>query len=186
MSEPSNDSLPTPRFRMFGRLMIWFVVGGAIGLAGMALVVRVINRDKSLPPLTANGWAAARDRWAQANVENYDIEIAVTGRQAATYAVSVRGGAAIKATRNGSPLPQQRTWATWTVEGMFETIARDLDSVERHASGRADRSTPNLQLRAVFHPELGYPQRYLRTEIVRLGANPEVSWTVSRFQTAAP
>jgi hypothetical protein len=107
--------------------------------------------------------------------------VSVTGRQAATYAVQVRDGLVVRATRDDVPLPQQRTWSTWSVEGMFETIARDLESVEKHATGQADSSTPQVQLRATFDERLGYPQRYLRTEFIRFAPNREVSWTVVSF-----
>lgn len=145
------------------------------------LVWRFSVGQVSLPPLTSHIWHESREKWQLAAVSDYDLVVAVTGRQAATYAVQVRNGEVTSATRDGQPLPQQRTWATWSVDGMFETMARDLESVEKHTSGRAEANTPQLQLRAAFHPEWGYPQRYLRTEIVRVGANPEVSWEVVRF-----
>jgi hypothetical protein len=182
MTETMADSIPSPRLKRFARLIVWFVAGGIIGLVAMAIVVRVSSRESGTPALAKSDWELARKRWNAGPVENYDIEVVVTGRQAANYSVQVRDGKVVNATRNGNVLPQQRTWTTWTVEGMFETIARDLDSVQRHETGRAEPTTPRLQLRAAFDPQLGYPQRYLRTEMVRLGANPEVSWNVVRFE----
>lgn len=176
------DSIPSPRLKRFARLIVWFVGGGVFGLVVMTIVLRVSSSDSGTPALVMADWELARNRWSAGAVENYDVEVAVTGRQAATYSVQVRNGKVVNATRNGNVLPQQRTWTTWTVEGMFETIGRDLDSVQRHETGRAEPNTPRLQLRAVFDPQLGYPQRYLRTEMVRFGANPEVSWKVLRFE----
>jgi hypothetical protein len=172
----------SPRLQRISRSAAGFLIGGIIGLAMTILVWRGYVGDKALPPLPRAEWESALRKWEAAGLRNYVLEVNVTGRQAATYAVHVHDGQVSQATHNGEPLPQQRTWTTWTVDGMFETIARDLESVERHAAGRADSSTPQLQLRAAFHPEFGYPQQYLRTEMVRFGANIEVSWTVTKFK----
>ncbi len=171
----------SPRLQRLSRNAAGFFAGGIIGLIATVIVWRGLSGESAIPPLTAADWQQAFRQWDSAGVRDYDVEVAVTGRQAATYSVQVRDGQVSSATRNGEPLPQRRTWTTWTVEGMFETIARDLESVERHATGRAESNTPQLQLRAAFHPELGFPQHYLRTEMVRFGSNPEVSWRVVKF-----
>jgi hypothetical protein len=171
----------SPRWQRISRSVAGFVIGGIFGLAATILLWRGVFGKSAGPELTRAEWERSLERWEAAAVRDYELEVSVTGRQAATYAVFVRDGEVSQATRNGQPLPQRRTWTTWTVHGMFETIARDLESVERHATGRADSSTPQLQLRAAFHPELGFPQQYLRTEMVRFGANPEVSWEVVKF-----
>ena len=41
---------------------------------------------------------------------------------------------------------------------MFSTISRDIEAVERHAAGKADRFTPRLTLRAEFDPKYSYPE----------------------------
>lgn len=182
MNEASSEHGRSSRLQQWSRLFAWFLGGITLGLIGVGVAWRIKSEKDRMPPLASDDWQQARDRWTSADVKNYDVEVVVTGRQAATYAVQVRDGQVFNATRDGQALPQKRTWSTWTVDGMFETIARDLDSVERHAQGRAVPGTPNLQLRALFDPQLGYPQRYLRTEMVRLGTNPEVSWRVTRFE----
>lgn len=176
-----TDLEHSPRLQRLGRYAGGFVAGGILGLIGAFVLWRAFSNHAALPEMHRQEWLDALHRWEAAAVRDYDIRISVSGRQAATYAVEVRDGEAIDATRNNEPLPQKRTWATWTVEGMFETIARDLESVEKHMEGRADSSTPQLQLRALFHPQLGYPQQYLRTEMVRFGSNVEVSWQVTKF-----
>jgi hypothetical protein len=172
---------PSRRLQRYSRSAAGFFVGGLIGLIAAVIIWRTMFGQNVLPALTRHEWDESFRKWEAAGVRDYDIEIKVTGRQAATYAVQVRAGIPISAQRDGYALPQQRTWSTWTVEGMFETIGRDLESVEKHATGRAESGTPQLQLRGTFDPELGYPQRYLRTEMVKFGANPEVSWGVVRF-----
>lgn len=176
-----SDPLPSSRVQRFSRLAIGIFLGSVLGLSlGFFFFSRLADRGP-IEALNRDIWSQAFDRWKQVDVRDYNLRVTVTGRQAATYAVEVRGGTVLNAMRDGVPLPQQRTWSTWTVEGMFETIARDLDSVEKHATGRADAGTPQLQLHATFHPQLGYPQRYLRTEFVRFAPNREVSWNVVEF-----
>jgi len=181
MNDRPNDRTMSPRLQRTAKLLGLFMFGAVASVMGVMVVLRIVRGDH-LPPLDDVGWSHAREVWDQAGVRDYDIEIVVTGRQAATYAVCVRDGRPLSALRNGAPLKQERTWATWSVEGMFETIARDLETVAKHRTGRADTSTPQLQLRAVFDPALGLPQRYLRTEMVKRGTNPEVSWQVTEFR----
>lgn len=182
MNEERQPPAGASALAKWRRLATWTAVGLIVGLVVIILLNRFGQRANSLAPLSLADWQQARQRWVAAGIRDYQIEIRVTGRQAATYQVDVVGGEAIEATRDGHPLPQRRTWGTWTVEGMFETMARDFESVERQRTGRADASTPNLSLRGDFDRELGLPRRYLRIEMVQRAANPEVSWEVLRFQ----
>ena len=176
-----TDLSQSPRLQRWSRQAAGFFLGGTIGLIAAVVAWRLLTGGVTMPALTRTEWDTAFRRWKKADVRDYDVEVVVTGLQAATYSVQVRDGQAVMAARNGHGLPQRRTWTTWTVEGMFETIARDLDSVERHAAGRADSTAPQLQLHGSFHTELGYPQQYLRTEMVRFGANREVTWRVTKM-----
>jgi hypothetical protein len=114
---------------------------------------------------------------------NYDIEVRVTGSQPAVYRVEVRGGEAQAASRNGEPLLTRRTFGTWSVPGMFSTISRDIEAVERHAAGQAERFTPRLTLRAEFDAEYSYPKRYRR---IQQWSTVEVAWEVSEFRVIVP
>lgn len=138
----------------------------------------VLVRDKT-PMVTPTAFYAARDRWEATAPQAYDIEIRVSGSQPATYRVEVRGGEAEVALRNGKPLTQRRTFSTWSVPGMFSTISRDIEALERHAAGKADASTPRLILRAEFDPQYSYPAKYRRIEP---GSPVEVSWEVTHFR----
>ena len=113
----------------------------------------------------------------------YDIEVRVTGSQPAIYRVQVRAGEAVAAWRNGQPLLSRRTFGTWSVPGMFGTISRDIESIERHTTGKADRFTPRLILRAEFDPQYSYPARYRRIE---QWSTVEVAWEVTDFRVVAP
>jgi hypothetical protein len=138
------------------------------------------NRDR-LPQLDVAEFMVSKQKWRDADVQDYRVVVEVTGRQAATYSVEVRGGEVRTAARNGQPLRQKRTFATWSVPGMFNTIQSDVANLEKHREGTADRQTPQVLLRAQFDPVLGYPKRYHRTELQKWSTNEEVSWTVVAF-----
>jgi hypothetical protein len=121
----------------------------------------------------------ARQRWEANAPPNYDIEVVVRGSQPATYAVEVRDGRPEVALRNGQPLLQRRTFSTWSVPGMFSTMSRDVEVVERFEQGNASPSAPRLALRAEFDERFGYPTRYRRIE---WGSPVEVSWEVTKFE----
>ncbi len=157
----------------------WILLTVAVLLA--TLVGIAWNQSEHLPTLEATGFEAARDRWRQSAPANYELEVRVSGKQAATYTVTVRDQTVVNATRNGKPLKQLRTLGTWSVPGMFETIGVDLEHEEDVRAGR-DKARPGLTLRARFHPQFGFPERYVRLEHSRMGTNPEVSWEVTRFE----
>ena len=64
---------------------------------------------------------------------------------------------------------------------MFGTMSRDVETLERHAAGRADATTPRLTLRAQFDPQYAFPARYRRIE---WGSDVEVAWEVTEFRVA--
>ena len=160
------------------RLLIGLVAGLVIGTVAM-LGLSVLRKGKAAPRLTPELFRAAVEKWEKVGSSDYDIEIQVTGNQPATYFVEVRGGEARLALRNGKPLTQRRTFSTWSVPGMFATMSRDVDALERRAAGQTDRSVPDLHLRAAFDPQYGYPAHYQRMEHHSVR---EVEWHVTRFE----
>jgi hypothetical protein len=170
------------------RTMSW-LLGAMLGLVTLlmgAIFVLILLRRDPLPPLTREQFDQARRTWQQNGPASYDLEVTVSGRQAATYGVQVRGHEAYSATRNGRPLTQQRTYGTWSVPGMFNTIESDIENVEKVAAGQAVQQTPQLALRAQFDSHYGYPVRYHRIEKTKFGSNPEVSWRVDSFEEIRP
>jgi hypothetical protein len=165
------------------RFALWTLAGLALGTIASLVVLRVINRD-STPRLTPAEFYAALDRWKASPPANYDIEIQVTGPQAAIYRAEVRDGQPTAAWRNGQPLTQRRTFGTWSVPGMFSTMARDVDVVERRAAGRAKPGEIELILRADFESQHHFPRLYERIEWgSRRGSDAvAVTWEVVRFQ----
>lgn len=132
-----------------------------VGLA-FVLVFWVLSFRDPLPALSEEEFRAAQARWRDQGPANYDVQVQVSGAQPAVYRVAVRRSEPVAAYRNGRPLPQRRTWETWSVPGMFGTLASDFRHVATMEAGRADASTPRLSLSGLFHPRYGYPQRYRR------------------------
>jgi hypothetical protein len=183
--KPADDAAEKARARSIANLrgfVLWTVVSLAIGLAVIVVVLRAANYDPT-PALTPELYRAAHERWKAKAPPDYDIEIRVRGSQPATYRVEVREGEAMNALRNGQPLTSRRTFGTWSVPGMFATISRDIEAIERHAAGKADRFTPRLILRAEFDQTYSYPKHYRRIE---QWSTVEVSWEVTEFRLVEP
>lgn len=169
-------SAPSNQLRL-GCLVMSGLAGVLGGLLSIVIVVAIRGRDPS-PELNRADFETAQQLWKQAGPPSYNIAVRVVGPQPAVYRVEVRSGEVISASIDGRPLKQRRTLDTWSVPGMFGTMERDLAHVEEWASGRAVRGTPQLTLRATFHPTYGYPQRFRRTE---WGADRDMVWEVIEF-----
>ncbi len=177
-SPPRRDE-PADRPIRSGRVFVlWLLLGIVVGVVATLLILRSHIADP-LPEMKPADFYAAREKWDKHELPNYDIEVQVTGTQGAQYRVQVRDGKAIAAWRNDLPLLQERTFSTWSVRGMFGTISRDIDRVERLAAGKAEPNTPRLTLRGEFDADTGYPRRYRRIE---WGSAVEVSWQVTKLE----
>ena len=164
MSDP-----PSIRSFRWRRWVLSLLAMAALG--GLFLIVR----GQRLPPLTRQHFDTAKTRWADAKLLDYQIEITVAGRQPGVYAVNVEQGIATQATLNSRALTRPRTFGTWSVDGMFETLARDLETQDK---------TGNLILGAEFEASTGIPLRYERMEL-QTGQHDTLQWEVTRFQTPA-
>jgi len=162
------------------RFVASMLIGVGVGLAIMLVVLRQIYRDPT-PALTPELFYAAHERWKSNPILNYDIEVRVTGPQAATYRVEVRDGQPQAAWRNDQPLTSRRTFGTWSVPGMFATISRDVEALERAA---AKGAMPPLILRAEFDPNTSCPVHYRRIDNgSRKGGDAmAVTWDVTEFR----
>jgi hypothetical protein len=185
--QPSGHDRPPKRFvggpSTLARFSRWAILGCLAGVVISLIALRIANHDPT-PELTPALFESARQRWKAAAPSDYDIEVRVEGPQAATYRVEVRGGQAAAAWRNGKPLRSVRTFGTWSVPGMFSTISRDVETIERQAEGRADPAIPPLILRAAFDSQYSFPQRYSRIEWgSRKGSTATaVTWEVVEFK----
>lgn len=172
----TSTPLPPPTTQPSRRRLAPF-----IGLAAVVVTIGVfawLVRAKN-EPVTRGRLNAAREKWLENEPKNYDLEVAVSGRQSATYEVHVRNGEVIEALRNEAPLKQQRTFRTWSGPGMFDTIETDVDTLEFANAHPDDPKSIMLTLRAKFDEKTGLPMSYLRSE---WGTNHDVSWKVIRFE----
>ncbi len=162
------------------RFVAWTLVGLAIGSAAALVILRQLYGDPT-PPLTPAIFDAAHERWKAAAPPSYDIEVRVTGPQAATYRVEVRDGKPQAAFRNGQPLTTRRTFGTWSVPGMFGTMSRDVDAI---ANAAAEHKQMPLILRAEFDAKYAYPARYRRIDngSRKGGDSIAVAWDVTEFR----
>jgi hypothetical protein len=174
--DASVDTTPTaqpPHQGGYGWRLLPVLMGVLLGIALAVYLVQKIYGDPT-PPLTAEALKQAEAAWRDAKIRDYHIEIEVQSRQRETYAVEVRDGAPQQAWRNGQPLKQIRTFDTWSVPGMFDTIHSDFDRTDRQG-----QPAPELVLRAEFDPRTGVPMKYKR---IQWGADIEISWQVTKFE----
>jgi hypothetical protein len=173
----SDDTSPTSRGAaelQLARLKWAFAAGLLLVVLAVIALLALRGGGAGLPPLSRESLQTAEQRWRESNVRNYAIEIEVTGAQPATYRVEVRDGEAISAQRNGRPLTQSRVFETWSVTGMFDTLASDVARLEDPATnGR-------IVARCLFDETYGYPARYDRME---LESGVHVAWEVTKFET---
>ncbi|HTN77524.1 MAG TPA: DUF6174 domain-containing protein [Pirellulaceae bacterium] len=167
---PDNNVSPAGNAKRSLRWIKGAFFGALLALMAAGALSIVIMRLSSLPALTRERFDAARQQWEERAVSDYTIEVRVNGPQAATYLVEVKNHEAISALRNGAPLRQPRTWGTWSVPGIFDTVASDLESLETR---RLD-----LVVRCLFDAELGYPTRYQRLD---RNLSTETTWEVVKF-----
>lgn len=176
---PSAEAAGHQRLRFFTFALLGVVLGG-IGF----FVIRARLLADPTPPLEPADFHAAQARWLENAPPNYNLDVRVSGTQPAVYHVEVRNGEATVATRNGTPLSQRRVFSTWSVDGMFSTMARDVEVVERAAApAPGDQPIRRLTLRARFDDQWDFPAVYRRIE---WGSPVEVAWEVVRFEVVDP
>ena len=117
-------------------------IGGSLGVAATLLAFAVIYRDPT-PPLTDPIFNAAHERWKSAAPADYDIEVRVSGPQAATYRVQVRGGQPQAAWRNGEPLQRRPDLRHLERAGHVQHDQPRPGIDQRRAEGRAMPGAPS-------------------------------------------
>lgn len=154
------------------------MIGGGLALLTVLAIVVIWSRRGQLPEVDITIHARQFAAWERVAPPSYDIEIQVTGRQPATYVVQVRDHKVVLATRNETPLLQERTKGTWSVPGMFDTMEYDLANDQADPQKRLTKNSPRVTVRASFHPKWHYPDAYQR---IQWGSHYEVQWNVTRF-----
>ena len=123
-----------------------------LGITGAILWMR-----EPMAPLTRERLAAARERWRSARVAAYEIRYAMLG---SNYVVHFRDGIVSEATVNGKT-PTSGDWRAYGVEGLFATLAQELENAADPAGPFAGGKQVIMRVR--FNRELGYVERYLRS-----------------------
>jgi hypothetical protein len=170
----------SPKLRRAKATIVGTVLGAIFALVVVFGGQRLFGPGP-IPPLNPETFETQRQHWQANSISDYDVEITVEGRQAAVYRVEVRAGKVVSAKRNDRDLPEGHTWNTWSVDGMFRTIASDVESLQKHATGTAHQSTPYVKLFAEFESEFGYPKRFLRVQSMGKAPSLEVTWKVTEF-----
>lgn len=131
-----------------------------------ALLVTVLAvwlaRREPLEELTPASLAAARQRWLQADVDSYHLELEVVppGLKSPNQIVlEVRGGRVTAMTVNGQPSGSDP--GAYTVDGLFDVLSEELAVSADEANAFGSTSGRNF-LRVRFDPQYGLPRRYLR------------------------
>lgn len=163
-------------------LLLAALLGAVTAVTGVLVALAIVNRDPS-PEVTRELLDNAVQRWKENGPANYDVETVVEGRRKDVYRVSVRDGEPVSLVHNGTQIDRPQGWETWSVPGMFDTIRRDVKTVERVQSGQADKYTPRLRLKADFDRKYGYPKRYRRTP---KSGGGEIIWHVNKFEVVEP
>jgi len=178
----TSASTPTETRRRRGwsplRLVVGFLVGILLGAGVWMVVLTIVYRD-SMPDLTAEALREALNRWEANAPDSYDLQLVISGRRPGEVHVEVRDGQVTAMTREGVTPSQRRVWEYWRVEGMFDTLARDLDLAEDPTAGFGAPAGSRAILKAEFDPEYGVPLRYRR---VVSGSDLSIEWEVTLFE----
>lgn len=171
---PSRENPRSNRLRA----ILLGVFGGAI-VVPLAIAAFVLFTRERAPLVTADNLHAAQQKWNEHGPADYELDLELTGNRPGKVHVEVRDRQVVHMTRDGVEPKQKRTWDYWSVRGMFDTIADELEMAKAPAKAFNAPAASQVMQRADFDPSLGYPRRYDR---VVLGADFEVHWRVTRFE----
>jgi len=153
------------------------LLGFFVFICGGLIAVPFFMRG-TLPKLTESKLKDAEVQWRESRPASYRVEVKLSAAREEIVRAVVEEGLVVEVTRAGRR-PPPRTWDNWTVDGLFETIRRDLEMAEDPEGEIGLGSGTQLVLRAEFDRKLGYPIRYRRHVIG--GSGPTVSWEVTSF-----
>ncbi len=125
-------------------------------LATLIAIILIVREP--MTRLTPELLASARRMWRESGIRSYDLRYRMHG---SVYDLSVRDGIVIDLRVNGQPSTTAQPRA-YTVHGLFDTLALELDNLDDPAGPFAGRRGTVL-MRVRFHERLGYPERYLRS-----------------------
>ncbi len=159
----------------------------SLAFAGVVLwQVAIAQRGKN-PPLTLQRLDDAQQQWKNNRPENYSVQIKLFGQFGGQLTVVVNGPdvqlVADPPKLLDSASPDFWNPNSWTVDGMFVRLRRDLDIVVNPEflppAGTAAPAHGFKTLRADFDSKLGYIVQYKRPQ---LGQLPALQWRVATFE----
>jgi hypothetical protein len=137
------------------------ILGIALALVAGLAVGLLVLRSGAAPELTEAALADARQRWNTAGPASYRIELEMRGALSDHRQIEVRDGRVVAMTVDGRPASES-AWRYWSVEGLFDSMAEELENARHPPPGLGIADGSQLVLRAAFDPGLGYPTRFLR------------------------
>jgi len=161
--------------RKLGMISRWM----GMGIAGLAIACLASCSKDRLPPLTSEAIEANGRLWRSQAVASYDINVLVEGtglEEPELIHLEVRDGKVMRALRGD--LPMTGDVESYTIPGLFTTLARERELAERPESMGAPPGY-RVYLHASFHPRFGYPMHYRR---IVAGANRKVEMRVTGFE----
>lgn len=170
----------TPRRRLRASDVAMGVVAGVFVMLAAVAALVVVWRRQAAPALTGEAIQAAQQTWSAHGPADYRMDLVVTGRQASSYHVEVRGGKPTQVLRNQRPTTP-RTWHYWTVPGLFEVMEHDIECSDDPTEGFGAAPGSQAVLRAVFDAQLGYPRTFER--LILGEPHLDMTWQIIRFET---
>jgi hypothetical protein len=153
-----------------------FILAGA-GVVTCAVVILLITR-KPGDPLTAERLRAAHDLWIRRAIQDYDLDVEVSGTQKGSHHIEVRAGRVAKMTTGGAPVPES-AWEYWGVDGMFRFLEGELQNADRPEIGFGVKNRSDVVLYAHFDPDYGFPRHYFRHV---MGRRIQIRWEITGFR----
>ena len=176
LSSTDGAAQPTPAKRRPWWMMLPYLLTIGV-LAGLVILLFAIREPTET--LTRAALDAAQDRWRQASVTDYDMEVTTTATDwvsAQRLSVRVRGGRVVDIRTDTNA--QIADPSAWSIDGWFDVLERELDMTEAGADSPTAGAGKTF-LRVRFNERLGYPELFIR---VIGGTNRSMETRVERFE----
>jgi hypothetical protein len=154
------------------------ILGALVLIVGGVLLLLQLFVARRLPEMTEARFEAAQALWEKSGPVSYDMNVRITGAQPGLVNIEVRDGNPTAMTRDDIA-PPERTWDTWAVPGMFQTLVEEFAFREDPTHKGQGAPGAEVWLRCEFDPQYGYPRTYQR---LMTGGGPQVEWHVTKFE----
>ncbi len=166
---------PAPGFQLSQTAL---TLGALALIVGGVLLFLQLFVARRLPEMTEARFEAAQALWEKNKIISYDMNVRITGAQPGLVSIEVRDGKPTAMTRDDIA-PPERTWDTWTVPGMFQTLVEEFAFKDDPTHKGQGAPGAEVWLRCEFDSQYGYPRTYQR---LMTGGGPQVEWHVTKFE----